>query len=39
MTMQNEHSGHGLSDSLTAQLGLMVVALIVVLAIAWVYVF
>jgi hypothetical protein len=39
MTMQSDHHGRGLSDNLGAQLTLMTVALITVVAIAWFYVF
>jgi hypothetical protein len=36
--MQSEHKGRGLSNNLAAQMGLLVVAVVVLLLIAWYYV-
>jgi hypothetical protein len=38
MTMQSDNRGRGLANSLTAQLGLLAVAVIVLLVIGWLYI-
>lgn len=38
MNMQSEHKGRGLSNNLAAQMGLLVVAVVILLLIAWYYV-
>jgi len=38
MTMQSDNRGRGLANNLWAQLGLLVVAAAIVLALAWQYV-
>ena len=38
MTMQSEHHGHGLANNMAAQMTILVVAVGVLIAIAWFYV-
>ncbi len=38
MTMQSEHHGHGLANNIVAQMTLLGIAVVVLIAIAWFYV-
>jgi hypothetical protein len=38
MTMQSEHHGHGLANNMAAQMAILGVAVVVLIAIAWFYV-
>ncbi len=38
MTMQTNDKGHGLSSNMAAQLGLLTVAVVILLVIAWLYI-
>ncbi len=39
MTIQNEHSGHGLAHNPNAQMILAVIGIVAVVTLAWFYVF
>ena len=38
MTMHSEHHGHGLANNMAAQMALLGIAVVVLLVIAWFYV-